>query len=48
MGCACGSHRQGRTRSIDLTKNFEEKLAELDVVCEDLNDLYQRYAVLKA
>ncbi len=29
-------------------KNFEEKRAELDVVCEYLNNLYQRYAVLKA
>lgn len=47
MCCACGSARIGRAPSKELAENFETKRAELEVVCEDLNNLYRRYAGLK-
>lgn len=47
MCCACGSTRIGRAPSKELAENFEAKRCELEVVCEDLNALYRRYAGLK-
>lgn len=48
MCCICGSSRLGRAPSIELAKNFEEKRLELEAVCKDLNEMYGRYAELKA
>ncbi len=47
MCCSCGSRNIGRAPSKELAENFESKRAELEVVCEDLNSLYEKYAGLK-
>ena len=47
MCCSCGSTRIGRALSPELAENFAGKRIDLERICFELNDVYDRYAYLK-
>lgn len=45
--CSCGSDNIGRAPSYELMVNFETKRGELENVCYQLNEMYDKYTDLK-
>ena len=46
--CYCSSESIAKAPSYELAVNFDEKRAELENVCKELNPIFEKYVKLKS